>query len=570
MHKIFTVLFLVLACWTCGCSLLSQSNGVPPLWSRRDMATQQGRAYSHHLAGTISERQGDLKQAIAEYNAVIKRDPRAVTPRLRLIRTHLRLEENEAALEACKKALDQIPDTPELWIALAELYHNDGNVEEAVDAIKKAIVLRPNDLTGYGALVELQEKTNDLVAAIEIYEKLIERSPDSAALYYQLGINLTRIKDSESARKALERVLELEPRVTRARFLLALVLFELNDFENCAEHLRTYLQERPEDTAALEYYAGALYRLGRAEEARETLEQVIAREDASPKNYLQLSWVLLQMGNLDRAQQLALEGGALVFADIIFALSHFEKTDKEAWTTNPWDDRYTFDEVETESDLILGTLPMFFGKTEFGEALSAKLETLETEAGFSPIIQFFQARVLLHGEKYDEALSRLNALLAQGTDSKYIHYHCAVIAEKKHNIDEAETHLRAFLKASPDDPDVLNYLGFLFAENNRKLDEAERLLKRALVLDPENPYYMDSLGWVYYRQGKGKEAAQMIRSAIYGMDSDDAVLRDHLGDVYLLLGNKERALAEWRRAIRLDPSMGTVREKIEKNAPPSQ
>ena len=109
----------------------------------------------------------------------------------------------------------------------------------------------------------------------------------------------------------------------------------------------------------------------------------------------------------------------------------------------------------------------------------------------------------------------------------------------------------------------MNYLGFMFAENNRNLEEAESLLKRALALDPENPYYMDSLGWVYYRQGKGKEALQMIRGAIYGMESDDAVLRDHLGDVYLLLGNTERALAEWRRSIRLDPTMEPVRKKIE-------
>ena len=567
MHRIFTLFFLLLASWMCGCTLLSQSNGMTPFWSRSEAGPRQGRAYSHHLAGIICERQGDLRQAVAEYNAVIKRDRKAVTPWLRLIRTQMRLEEPGTALESCKKALKNIPDSPELWIGLAELQHNEGNIEEAVEAIKQAISLRPNDLTGYGALVELQEKTNDLVAAIEIYEKLIEKSPDSAALYFQLGINLTRIGDNGSAKEALLRVLELEPRVTRARFLLALVYFELNDFSNCETQLRAYLRERPEDTTASEYLAGTLYRTGRQQEARDILEHIISQGNVSPKNHLQLAWTLFRLGEFERAQQFALEGGAYLFADILFAFVRSATPGEETWTTNPWDDRYTFDEVETESDLILATLPPLFGQDELVTALASRLETFEKEAGFSPVLKFFQARILVQGEKYDDARACLQALFSQGITSKYFHYYSAVIEEETDHIDEAEKHLREFLREDPDDPDVMNYLGFMFAENNRNLDEAESLLKRALALDPENPYYMDSLGWVYYRQGKGKEALQLIRKAIYGMESDDAVLRDHLGDVYLLLGNPERALAEWRRALRLDPSMETVRKKIEMYTP---
>lgn len=563
MRRIFTPFFLLLAFWMCGCTLLSESNGMTPFWNKYEPGTRQGRAYSHHLAGIISERQGELHQALEEYNAVLKKDAKAVTPWLRLIRTQLRLEDGTAALESCEKALRSIPDSPELWIALAELHHNAGNIEEAVEAIKQAITLRPDDLTGYGALVELQEKTNDLVAAIEIYEKLIEKSPDSAALYYQLGINFTRIEDNESAKKALLRVLELEPRVTRARFLLALVYFQLNDFPNCEMQLRAYLQERPDDTTALEYLAGTLYRTDRREEARDVFEHIIAQGNVSPKNHLQLAWTLFQLGELERAQQFALEGGAYIFADVLFALAQSEKPGDEAWTTNPWDDRYTFDEVDTESDLILGILPTLFGQEEVVTALAGRLETLEKKTGFSPVLEFFRARILLQGEKYEEARDCFQSLFTEGVTSKYFHYYSAVIEEEKGNIDEAEKHLRAFLRDDPDDPDVMNYLGFMFSENNRNLEEAESLLKRALALDPENPYYMDSLGWVYYRQGKGKEALQMIRGAIYGMESDDAVLRDHLGDVYLLLGNTERALAEWRRSIRLDPTMEPVRKKIE-------
>ncbi len=559
VYKILNPVFLIGVIWMGGCALLRHWPDTIPMYEE----TRQGDAYAHHLAGIIHEHNAELDQAAAAYTEVIGYDEKAVTPRLRLIRTYLRLGKNQEAVTACEMALKQIPDSPELWIAMGELYHDQGNMDKAVEALKRAIALRPDNLAGYGALVELQEENNDLVAVIEIYERLIERSPDSAALYYQLGTNLSRIGDHAGARNAFERVLTLEPNVTRVRFLLALVLFEQQEYQKCEEQLRVYLKERPEDVLAMQYQAGVLYRLGRVEEAREILEVLITQGSASPKDYLQLSWLMLQAGETERAQQFALEGGACFLADVIFALSLFEKPEEDAWPTNPWDDRYTLDEIEAETDLILASLSGLMGSLPMGDVLIGKLEVLRENMGFSPILEFFCARVFLYSEKYGEALVLLDTLRARGTNSKHIHYHSATVAEKKKSFSDAEYHLRAFLEIEPDNADVLNFLGYLYADYNQKLDEAEDLLRRALAIDPENPYYLDSLGWVYYRQGKGEEAAQLVRQAIYGMEGDDALLRDHLGDIYFLLGNTERALAEWRHAIRLDPSLEKVRDKIE-------
>ncbi|HPA41478.1 MAG TPA: tetratricopeptide repeat protein, partial [Candidatus Hydrogenedentes bacterium] len=83
-----------------------------------------------------------------------------------------------------------------------------------------------------------------------------------------------------------------------------------------------------------------------------------------------------------------------------------------------------------------------------------------------------------------------------------------------------------------------------------------------LKLEPDNPFYLDSLGWVYYRQGRCREALDHVQRAVYGMNTDDAVLRDHLGDIHLCLGDTARAVAEWRRALRLDPKMDGVRQKL--------
>ena len=557
VYKTLTPICLVGILWTCGCAFVAHPGGMSPLHT-----TKQGNAYAHHISGIIHEHNANLERAASSYAAVINYDPKAVTPHLRLIRTYLRLGEDLQALSACKKALKQLPDSPELWIALGELHHNQGNMNEAVEAFKRAIDLRPDNLAGYGALVEVQEENNDLVAVIEIYEQLIKRSPDSAALYYQLGVNLTRIGDHAAARTAFEKVLELEPHVTRVRFLLALVFYELKEFEKSEEQLRQYLLVRPEDVHALEYYAGNLFRLGRLYETQRLFEKILVQDDVSPRHYLQYSWILLQSGKMEQAQQCALESGAYFWTDLLFALSFFEKPEEGSWPTNPWDDRYTLDEIEVETDMVLGTLTDLFGTPETCDTLIDRMALLRENIGFSPILEFFCARTLLHNNNYGAALAIFDALRARGTSSKHIHYHSAVASEKQKCFSDTEYHLRAFLEIEPDNADVLNFLGFLYAEHDRNLEEAESLLNRALAIDPENPYYLDSLGWVYYRQGKGEKAARLIQRAIYSMDGDDAVLRDHLGDVYQLLGQKERALTEWRHALRLDPSLDAVQKKI--------
>jgi predicted Zn-dependent protease len=113
--------------------------------------------------------------------------------------------------------------------------------------------------------------------------------------------------------------------------------------------------------------------------------------------------------------------------------------------------------------------------------------------------------------------------------------------------------------------DVVNFLAYLYAEENVKLDFAQELLERALKESPDNPYYLDSLGWVFYRQGKADKAIDYIQRAVLGMQSDDAILRDHLGDAYLLGGEPEKAVAEWKRARRLDSTLEGVQSKIDKH-----
>ncbi len=213
--------------------------------------------------------------------------------------------------------------------------------------------------------------------------------------------------------------------------------------------------------------------------------------------------------------------------------------------------------------MFLNDLLYLFGDEVAGAWLLEQLWFLSDQTD-SRTLTTIRGRTLMLLERYDEAVQVLAPLADKEEVYPWVYYYLAVAHEELDHFEPTERYLKAFLEVRPDEPDVLNFLGYLYAEENVKLDEAEKLLERALELSPDNPFYLDSLGWVYYRQGKAEEAVELIQRAIYGMETDDAVLRDHLGDAFLLQGNVEGAIAEWERAHRLDPGLEGVAEKLER------
>ena len=117
----------------------------------------------------------------------------------------------------------------------------------------------------------------------------------------------------------------------------------------------------------------------------------------------------------------------------------------------------------------------------------------------------------------------------------------------------AEADFNKALELSPEQPSVLNYLGYAWADMGRNLEKAKAMIELALSRRPNDGAITDSLGWVLYRQGKIAEAVKQIEHAV-SLEPDDPSITDHLGDVYWAAGRKIEAVYQWRRALTLDPT----------------
>lgn len=118
--------------------------------------------------------------------------------------------------------------------------------------------------------------------------------------------------------------------------------------------------------------------------------------------------------------------------------------------------------------------------------------------------------------------------------------------------DKAEADFDHALQLSPDEPYVLNYLGYSLTEQNRDLDRARQMIEKAAELRPNDGAILDSMGWVLVRQGNAREAIRWLERAVES-ESEDATINAHLGDAYWAVGHKLQAEFQWRRALNLNP-----------------
>ena len=145
------------------------------------------------------------------------------------------------------------------------------------------------------------------------------------------------------------------------------------------------------------------------------------------------------------------------------------------------------------------------------------------------------------------------ATLAHPEKNNWVAYYFQGICyERSHNWPKAEADLQEALKLFPEQPHVLNYLGYSWIDQGVKLDEGMEMIKRAVQQRPDDGYIVDSLGWAYFRVGNYEEAVKQLERAIE-LKPEDPTINDHLGDAYWRIGRVLEARFQWAHARDLKP-----------------
>ena len=323
--------------------------------------------------------------------------------------------------------------------------------------------------------------------ALGVYERLLKERPDSAVIHFNVGILYAKAGQWKEAVERLSRAVELDPDNLEARLGLGVSRELAGQLEPAKEEFLKALALEPNNTRLIHYLAEVCYRMSELEESAHWLTRYLSFQPREPEAYLQLGTLRMDQGRWEEAVHL------FRFA---LGLDSAEEPPLEIW-------------------LSLGTAYQMGGAVAQAE-------------------EAFQRAVSLGGPEQTRA-----------------HLALGMLYQRLLRFEESEKVYRQAYRINPDDPELLNGLGYLYAEWGVHLEEAVALIQRALAQEPQNGAYLDSLGWAYFRLGRLEQAVETLKEA--SLQTPDPEVLDHLGQVYFARGNAQAAKEAWGQALSLHP-----------------
>jgi len=170
-------------------------------------------------------------------------------------------------------------------------------------------------------------------------------------------------------------------------------------------------------------------------------------------------------------------------------------------------------------------------------------------------LQHRNERYALCGPTYEKAIS-----LVENIESNYwsLFYSVGICFERAKIWDKAEANFLKALELEPDQPEVLNYLGYSWIEKNMHIEEAKDMIEKAVMLKPDSGYITDSLGWVLYKMEEFEEAVKHLERAVELLPTDP-IVNDHYGDALWNVGRKHEAVFQWKRALSFGPEADEIK-----------
>ncbi|MBY4894566.1 tetratricopeptide repeat protein [Rhodobacteraceae bacterium N5(2021)] len=514
-----------------------------------------------YLAGRAAAISGDHAQAAAYFDRALLLDPGNPFIVSNAVFAHAALAEWEQAA-AVAEGLPEGADGQEL-VALVQFVRHvaEDDLQAAIDMIEAGN--GPGPLANDLARAWLTFGQGDMSGAVDLFEALAsERGLEELAALH-LALARAAVGDFEAAHEILSGATGVQitntERVVRAR---AVVMLQLDMRAEALDLLDGYTQAVPDPgLLALQAQVGS----------GETIpyDFVITAQDGVAEVFFTVAQLLSGDRNttLSLLMAQAAQGidadhtDAMVLAgELMSASEQFQQAAVTFAAVPEGDPNY----IEAQ-----------MGRAEALEDLGQQEEAIAILAALAearPDLASVQAAygdILRRAERFEEAIDAYTAVLSLvDTDLPrywFIYYARAISYHQIDNWDPAEADFRRALELNPEQPNVLNYLGYSLVEQRRNFDEALDMIQRAVAARPESGYIIDSLGWVYYRLGRFDEAVAPMERAVE-LEPNDPIVNDHLGDVYWVNGRYREAEFQWHRALSFNPEpdeAARIRRKLD-------
>jgi tetratricopeptide (TPR) repeat protein len=516
------------------------------------------------LVGEIAFQRGQTALAVQAYLEAARetKDPR-LAQRATEIAWNARM--SSAALEAASLWLQGDPESAQAKQVLAALLVSQPKLADAQPYLEKWLAADPAAAgQTFLQISALAVRNQDRAAALQLVQSLARPYPQLPEAHFAVAQVAAAANDDATALAEAREALRLKPDWEPAALLYAQVLQKKSSTEATA-FLKDFLAKNPKAMDTRLAYARQLVADKAYEPARQEFQTLLAAFPANPDVAMAVALLSLQLKDFDAAAaqlKQALDNNYKDPDAIRFYLGELSEERKQYDEALKW---YT--QVSRGEQFIPARARYAGVLVKQGKLPEARQYLKETAAAYpenrAQLAQI-EAQLLRDAGDFRGAYEALGEALAKNPTSPDLLYDQAMAAEKIDRLDVMETNLRKVMQIKPDYAHAYNALGYTLADRNLRLDEAKSLIDQALKLAPDDPFILDSLGWVLFRQGQLQEAADMLARA-YKLRPDGEIAA-HLGEVLWAQGRQDEARKLWADSLKENASNETLQATIKRFA----
>lgn len=462
---------------------------------RQWQAVEPDSQVAARMLATTLLRGGRLDEARQELARILKADQaKAGQNFLQIFQLVASYPDKGAVLKLARELAQPYAQVAEAHWAVAQLAQLAGDNPLALNEVREARKLRPEWDMAVSLEAQLLMKDSPR-EGLEVLRHYLSGNPQAREIRLQYARALLEQKQYRESRDEFQRLAQDNPDSPELAFAIALISLQMNDLKGAEAQLKLALEKGKKDSDSVQYYLG---QLGEAKED----------EDEALAHYREV------------------KGGEYLFA----------------------------------AQLRVAYLLNKRGKLDEALEILRRAQPADNQQRVQLLL--VEAQLLREAQRVEDAYQVLQQGLEKLPNHPDLLYETAMLADKTGRYEVSERLLRKLIQLKPDHAHAYNALGYSLLERNVRIPEALELVEKALKLAPDDPAIMDSVGWGYYRSGRLDESVNMLRKAFAG--NPDPEVASHLGEALWARGDKDEARKVWQDSLQTHPGNALLQAVIKK------
>ena len=436
-----------------------------------------------------------------------------------------------------------------------------GKYDESMVYMEKVLNGQGDTHFDFLALSAAETDPETRAGLLQSFDRLLKKYPDNGQLLFGKALLLQQDGRPQEALNLLESKPasrhEVAPLLLRARLLQS-----MKRSDEALPLLKDGIKEHPDDKRVRLAYARLLVEQNRLDDAKAEFSALVQQFPDDDDLRFSLALVCLEAHAWSEAKVYLRE---LIDRDSHADAAHFNLGRLAEEEKDPQTALKEYAQVGPSNDFLPAQLrqsEILMDAGRLDEASRRLAEARARQPDYAIQLYLIEAEGLSNRNQVDRAWGVIEQATKQFPDDLNLLYTRSMLSERRNDLVQMEKDLRFIIQREPDNAMALNALGYTLADRTTRYDEALDLILKAHKLSPDDPAILDSLGWVNYRLGHLDQAEGYLRQALEKFPDHEVAA--HLGEVLWARGKQSEARKVWSTALQNQPDSPVLRDTMQR------